>query len=201
MGIKGTVRRSQDAHVIHSNVDTDIIVAEEFPFGSTKKPDEMYSVIEHFCLVRPALQQIRGFQGKSCTSMLSSSLQTIVSAQIPPSSALILPSLQGHRYPATTAGGIDPCEWVVGLKARVMQGWTVRRGGGGWSSLGKTTIYGPAGSQWGAPWSAPTSMLRWARCIQPPAYFTCSPRYMMRTQAHVSRMLCLPGGTCPATFM
>ena len=48
MGIKGTVRRNQ---VIHSNVDTDIIVAEEFPFGSTRKPDEMYSVIEHFCLV------------------------------------------------------------------------------------------------------------------------------------------------------
>ena len=52
MGIKGTVRRNQDSHVIHSNVDTDIIVAEEFPFGSTRKPDEMYSVIEHFCLVR-----------------------------------------------------------------------------------------------------------------------------------------------------
>lgn len=51
MGIKGTVRRNQDSHVIHSNVDTDIIVAEEFPFGSTRKPDEMYSVIEHFCLV------------------------------------------------------------------------------------------------------------------------------------------------------
>ena len=51
MGIKGTVRRNQDSHVIHSNVDTDIIVAEEFPFGSTHKPDEMYSVIEHFCLV------------------------------------------------------------------------------------------------------------------------------------------------------
>lgn len=51
MGIRGTVRRSQDSHVIHSNVDTDIIVAEEFPFGSTRKPDEMYSVIEHFCLV------------------------------------------------------------------------------------------------------------------------------------------------------
>ena len=52
MGIRGTVRRSQDSHVIHSNVDTDIIVAEEFPFGSTRKPEEMYSVIEHFCLVR-----------------------------------------------------------------------------------------------------------------------------------------------------
>lgn len=51
MGIKGTVRRNQDAHVIHSNVDTDIIVAEEYPFGSTRKPEEMYNVIEHFCLV------------------------------------------------------------------------------------------------------------------------------------------------------
>ena len=51
MGIKGTVRRAQDGHVIHANVDTDIIVAEEAPFGSTRKPEEMYSVIEHFCLV------------------------------------------------------------------------------------------------------------------------------------------------------
>jgi N6-adenosine-specific RNA methylase IME4 len=60
MGIKGTVRRNQDAHVIHSNVDTDIIVAEEYPFGSTRKPDEMYSVIEHFCLVsEPGLPTAR----------------------------------------------------------------------------------------------------------------------------------------------
>ena len=51
MGIKGTVRRAQDAHVIHANVDTDIIVAEEAPFGSARKPDELYSLIEHFCLV------------------------------------------------------------------------------------------------------------------------------------------------------
>lgn len=51
MGIKGTVRRAQDGHVIHANVDTDIIVAEEAPFGSTRKPEEMYSIIEHFCLV------------------------------------------------------------------------------------------------------------------------------------------------------
>lgn len=51
MGIKGTVRRSTDAHIIHANVDTDIIVAEEAAFGSMRKPDEMYSVIEHFCLV------------------------------------------------------------------------------------------------------------------------------------------------------
>ena len=52
MGIKGTVRRAQDCHVIHANVDTDIIVAEEAPFGSTRKPEETYHAIEHFALVR-----------------------------------------------------------------------------------------------------------------------------------------------------
>ena len=29
MGIKGTVRRSTDGHIIHANIDTDIIIAEE----------------------------------------------------------------------------------------------------------------------------------------------------------------------------
>ena len=52
MGIKGTVRRSTDGHMIHANVDTDIIVSEEEPLGSTKKPEEMYAIIEHFCLGR-----------------------------------------------------------------------------------------------------------------------------------------------------
>lgn len=55
MGIKGTVRRAQDCHVIHANVDTDIIVAEEAPFGSTRKPEEIYHAIEHFALVRECL--------------------------------------------------------------------------------------------------------------------------------------------------
>ena len=29
MGIKGTVRCSTDGHIIHANIDTDIIIAEE----------------------------------------------------------------------------------------------------------------------------------------------------------------------------
>lgn len=29
MGIKGTVRRSTDGHIIHANIDTDIIIAGE----------------------------------------------------------------------------------------------------------------------------------------------------------------------------
>lgn len=33
MGIKGTVRRSTDGHIIHANIDTDIIIAEEPPYG------------------------------------------------------------------------------------------------------------------------------------------------------------------------
>ena len=50
MGIRGQLRRSQDGHVIHSNVDTDVIVSEELPSGSTRKPEELYSIIERFCL-------------------------------------------------------------------------------------------------------------------------------------------------------
>lgn len=52
MGIKGTVRRATDGHVIHANVDTDVIVSEEPSLGSTEKPEQMYSIIERFCLGR-----------------------------------------------------------------------------------------------------------------------------------------------------
>ena len=33
MGIKGTIRRSTDGHIIHANIDTDIIIAKEPPHG------------------------------------------------------------------------------------------------------------------------------------------------------------------------
>ena len=33
MGIKGTVRRSTDGHIIHANIDTDVIIAEEPSYG------------------------------------------------------------------------------------------------------------------------------------------------------------------------
>ena len=49
VGIKGTVRRNFDGHIIHANVDTDVIVSEEPAEGSTAKPAELYSVIERFC--------------------------------------------------------------------------------------------------------------------------------------------------------
>uniref|UniRef100_A0A803M095 Methyltransferase-like protein 1 n=1 Tax=Chenopodium quinoa TaxID=63459 RepID=A0A803M095_CHEQI len=56
MGIKGTVRRSTDGHIIHANIDTDVIIAEEPPYGSTAKPDEMYRIIEHFALGRRRIE-------------------------------------------------------------------------------------------------------------------------------------------------
>ena len=34
MGIKGTVRRNQDGHFIHANIDLDIIITEEPEIGS-----------------------------------------------------------------------------------------------------------------------------------------------------------------------
>ncbi|OMP11704.1 MT-A70-like protein [Corchorus capsularis] len=56
MGIKGTVRRSTDGHIIHANIDTDVIIAEEPTYGSTQKPEDMYRIIEHFALGRRRLE-------------------------------------------------------------------------------------------------------------------------------------------------
>ncbi|KAL3132850.1 hypothetical protein ABBQ38_006775 [Trebouxia sp. C0009 RCD-2024] len=56
MGIKGTVRRTTDGHLIHANIDTDIIISEEPPTGSTKKPEELYRVIERFAQGRRRLE-------------------------------------------------------------------------------------------------------------------------------------------------
>ncbi|KAL7148261.1 hypothetical protein ABFS83_06G166300 [Erythranthe nasuta] len=56
MGIKGTVRRSSDSHIIHANIDTDVIIAEEPPYGSTAKPEDMYRIVEHFALGRRRLE-------------------------------------------------------------------------------------------------------------------------------------------------
>lgn len=55
MGIKGTVRRSTDGDFIHANVDLDIIISEEPEYGDTAKPEEIFKIIEHFCLGRRRL--------------------------------------------------------------------------------------------------------------------------------------------------
>jgi len=56
VGMRGGVRRSSDGHLIHANCDTDVIVAEEPPFGSSAKPEELYHIIEHFAQGRRRLE-------------------------------------------------------------------------------------------------------------------------------------------------
>ena len=60
VGIKGTVRRGQDSHFIHANIDTDIVVSEDPEFGSTEKPKELYDIIERFCLGRRRIELFGG---------------------------------------------------------------------------------------------------------------------------------------------
>jgi N6-adenosine-specific RNA methylase IME4 len=50
VGIRGTVHRSRDSHLIHANVDSDVIIAPQEPaIGCTRKPSEAYDIIERFC--------------------------------------------------------------------------------------------------------------------------------------------------------
>jgi mRNA (2'-O-methyladenosine-N6-)-methyltransferase len=56
VGLKGDVKRASDSYFIHANIDTDIIVDEEAPLGSTAKPKEIYEIIERFCLGRRRLE-------------------------------------------------------------------------------------------------------------------------------------------------
>eukprot|EP00878_Enallax_costatus_P021350 GHUV01022599.1.p1 GENE.GHUV01022599.1~~GHUV01022599.1.p1 ORF type:complete len:485 (+),score=113.06 GHUV01022599.1:720-2174(+) len=56
IGMRGTLKRSLDAHIFHCNVDTDVIVSEEPPLGSTEKPKELYEIIERFCNGRRRLE-------------------------------------------------------------------------------------------------------------------------------------------------
>ncbi len=52
VGLRGDVRRASDSFFINANIDTDVIVAEEPDFGGVEKPDEIYQIIERFCLGR-----------------------------------------------------------------------------------------------------------------------------------------------------
>ncbi|KAG6837758.1 hypothetical protein H0H93_001685 [Arthromyces matolae] len=50
IGIRGTVRRSTDSWFVHCNVDTDVIFWQGDPTDPTRKPPEMYTLVENFCL-------------------------------------------------------------------------------------------------------------------------------------------------------
>ena len=45
---RGDARRASDQFFIHANIDTDVIVDEEPEFADTKKPEEIYNIIERF---------------------------------------------------------------------------------------------------------------------------------------------------------
>jgi mRNA m6A methyltransferase non-catalytic subunit len=50
VGIKGSVNRSHDSYLIHANVDDDLIVDEQpIHFACTRKPQQVYDIIERFC--------------------------------------------------------------------------------------------------------------------------------------------------------
>ena len=49
------MRRSTDGDFIHANVDIDLIIEEEPEWGSIEKPEEIFHIIEHFCLGRRRL--------------------------------------------------------------------------------------------------------------------------------------------------
>ncbi|OJA20943.1 hypothetical protein AZE42_03495 [Rhizopogon vesiculosus] len=65
MGIRGTVRRSTDSWFVHCNVDTDVIIWEGDPADPTRKPPEMYTLIENFCLGTRRLELF----GRVCSSL------------------------------------------------------------------------------------------------------------------------------------
>ncbi|XP_075248134.1 N(6)-adenosine-methyltransferase non-catalytic subunit METTL14-like [Convolutriloba macropyga] len=55
VGIRGTVKRNQDGDFIHANTDLDLILSEEPEFLSHEKPEEIFKIIQHFCLGRRRL--------------------------------------------------------------------------------------------------------------------------------------------------
>ncbi|KAJ7441436.1 hypothetical protein FB451DRAFT_1191064 [Mycena latifolia] len=56
IGIRGTVRRSTDSWFVHCNVDTDVVFWEGAAVDPTRKPPDLYTLIENFCLGTPRLE-------------------------------------------------------------------------------------------------------------------------------------------------
>ncbi|GLJ55576.1 hypothetical protein SUGI_1193490 [Cryptomeria japonica] len=47
VGLKGMISADMQDHLMHPNIDADIVISEEPPYGSTQKPDYVYNIIEH----------------------------------------------------------------------------------------------------------------------------------------------------------
>jgi N6-adenosine-specific RNA methylase IME4 len=59
MGLKGTLRRSEDSDLINCNVDTDVIL--EIPQRANVVPEQVYDIVENFSLMSRRLHIIPGY--------------------------------------------------------------------------------------------------------------------------------------------
>ncbi|KAL1738601.1 MT-A70-domain-containing protein, partial [Schizophyllum fasciatum] len=112
IGIRGTVRRSTDSWFVHCNVDTDVIIWEGDPTDPTRKPPEMYTLIENFCL---GLRRLELF-GRAPASLRRGWLTVLAPGQerhIPPGLALHVPGAAGGE--ATRWAGREP--WTAAIRA------------------------------------------------------------------------------------
>ncbi|KAI9435593.1 MT-A70-domain-containing protein [Lactarius indigo] len=84
IGIRGTVRRSTDSWFVHCNVDTDVILWEGDPTDPTRKPPEMYTLIENFCLGLRRLELFARARSlrRGWVSVLAEGEETHVPAQL-----------------------------------------------------------------------------------------------------------------------
>lgn len=79
MGIKGTVRRSTDGHIIHANIDTDVIIAEEPPYGRFFLITGTLSIDFWFALCRVEMLIVKYRIAEiDCMLLLSSTFQLFV---------------------------------------------------------------------------------------------------------------------------
>ncbi|KAL1678755.1 MT-A70-domain-containing protein [Schizophyllum commune] len=112
IGIRGTVRRSTDHWFVHCNNDTDVIIWEGDPTDPFRKPPEMYTLIEHFCL---GLRRLEIF-GRAPSSLRRGWVTVLAPGQekhIPPGLALHVPGETGGE--ATRWQGREA--WTAAIRA------------------------------------------------------------------------------------
>ncbi|KAJ7619531.1 MT-A70-domain-containing protein [Roridomyces roridus] len=117
IGIRGTVRRSTDSWFVHCNVDTDVIFWEGDPTDPTRKPPEMYTLIENFCLGTRRLELF----GRATSSLRRGWVTALAAGQeshLPAEGAVY--SEEGAK-----AGKWDWAKWEADIKTLANGGKTV----------------------------------------------------------------------------
>jgi len=70
MGIRGTARRNQDGHIIHCNIDTDVIISEEI-IGSTSIHIH-HQEMQHYSPFEPPCVPVK--TNKACKNQRNSTI-------------------------------------------------------------------------------------------------------------------------------